>query len=188
MATVAQEAGIREAVGVFDDVESLEAAIDELESSGFDRAQLSLLAGQDAVEEKLGHIYDKVSELEDDPKVPRTAYVSTEAVGDAEGALVGALLYVGAVATAGAIVATGGALATAITGAVLTGGAGALIGSSLAGLVGRQHGDYLQQQLDRGGLLLWVRVVDAAHEKRATSILARHSAHDVHVHTLAPGG
>ena len=36
---------IREAVGVFDVSETLEAAIHELLTSGFDRAELSLLAG-----------------------------------------------------------------------------------------------------------------------------------------------
>ncbi len=46
---------IREAVAVFDDAEALQAAIDELESSGFDRAEISLLAGAKSVEEKLGH-------------------------------------------------------------------------------------------------------------------------------------
>jgi hypothetical protein len=45
---------IREAVGVFHDPASLQEAIDELLSSGFDRAELSLLAGEHAVEEKLG--------------------------------------------------------------------------------------------------------------------------------------
>ena len=50
---------IREAVGVFRDPASLQEAIDELLSSGFDRAEVSLLAGEHAVEEKLGHRYRK---------------------------------------------------------------------------------------------------------------------------------
>ena len=79
-------APIREAVGVFDSAESLEAAIDELQSSGFDRVELSLLAGEHAVEAKLGHAYRRVQELEDEARVPRTAFVSTESRGDAEGA------------------------------------------------------------------------------------------------------
>ena len=48
---------IREAVGVFHDPASLQEAIDELLSSGFDRAEVSLLAGEHAVEEKLRHRY-----------------------------------------------------------------------------------------------------------------------------------
>jgi len=175
---------IREAVGVFDDLASLEAAIDELLSRGFDRAEISLMAGEEAVEEKLGHMYRKVEDVEDDPAVPRAAYVARESLGAAEGALAGGLLYVGGAVAAGAVFATGGTLAAAITASALAGGAGGLIGTVLASMVGRHHADYLQTQLDRGGLLLWVRTWDAEHEKRASEILSRNSAHDVHIHDL----
>src|SRR5688572_10009301 len=88
---------IREAVGVFHRPEDLQSAIDELLSSGFHRAELSLLASEHAVEEKLGHRYRKVDALADHATVPRAAYVSNEAVGDAQGGLIGALMYVGAI-------------------------------------------------------------------------------------------
>jgi hypothetical protein len=45
---------VREAVGVFASEHDLQAAIDELLSSGFHRAELSLLASESAVKEKLG--------------------------------------------------------------------------------------------------------------------------------------
>jgi len=64
---------VREAVGVFNRPEDLQDAIDELLSSGFHRAELSLLATEQAVEEKLGHRYEKVSALADDPTVPRSS-------------------------------------------------------------------------------------------------------------------
>jgi hypothetical protein len=174
-----------EAVGVFDDAATLQAAIDELLSSGFDRAEVSLLASEATVREKLGHAFEKVAELEDDQSVPRSAYVSTESRGDAEGGLIGGLVYVGAVAAAGAVVASGGTLAATIAAAAALGGAGGLIGSVLAKLIGDHHARYIQEQLDRGGLLLWVRTRDRAHERRAKDILSKHSAHDVHVHALA---
>ncbi len=59
---------------------------------------------------------------------------------------------------------------------------GALL--ALAGLIDRHHVQYLQEQLERGGLLLWVRTEDAEHEKRAREILERYSARDMHVHDL----
>jgi hypothetical protein len=177
-------AEIREAVGVFLDADTLQAAIDELLESGFDRAHLSLLASESTVESKLGHRYEKVADAEDDAFVPRTAYVSPEALGDAEGGLVGALLYVGGTAAAGAVVASGGTLAAVIAAAALAGGAGGLVGSLLARWLDRRHAHYLQEQLDRGGLLLWVRTVDAEHERRALEILGRHSGRDVHVHAF----
>jgi hypothetical protein len=175
---------VREAVGAFDRPESFQSAIDDLLSSGFDRAELSLLASERAVEEKLGHRYEKVSALADDPTVPREAYVSTEAIGGAEGGLIGGLMYVGATAAAGAVVISGGTLATAIGATMLAGGVGGLIGSILAKWVGDHHAHYLQEQMDRGGLLLWVRTWDAEDERRAVEILRKHSGSDVHVHAL----
>ena len=56
---------IREAVAVFEDEDTLVAAADELMSSGFDRAELSLVAGEAAVSEKLGHLYERVEKEED---------------------------------------------------------------------------------------------------------------------------
>lgn len=175
---------VREAVGVFGSPENLQDAIDELLSSGFHRAELSLLASEQAVEDKLRHQYEKVGALVDDPTVPRTAYVSTEAIGGAEGGLIGGLMYVGAVVAAGAIVASGGTIAAVIAAAALAGGAGGFIGSILAKWVGDHHAHYLQEQMDHGGLLLWVHTRDVALEERAVEILKKHSGVDVHVHTL----
>ena len=184
MSTSRSQETLTEAVGVFDDADSLQGAIDELQSSGLDRAELSLLASEHAVEDKLGHMYEKVTELEDDPSVPRAAYVSIEAIGDAQGGLIGGLMYVGALAAAGAVVASGGTLAGVIAATAMMGGAGGLVGSVLAKLVGEHHAQRLQEQIDHGGLLLWVRTRDKEHEQRAVKILSNHSAHDVHVHAL----
>jgi hypothetical protein len=177
-----QNEAIREAVGVFKTADALQDSIDELLSSGFDRAQLSLMASEHAIEEKLGHRYRKVSELEDSGRVPRSAYVSPESIGDAEGALIGGLLYIGA--GVGAVLASAGALATALTGGVIGGGVGALIGAVLAKIVGDHHALYLKDQLDKGGLLLWVRTWSKDDEQRAVSILEKHSGSDVHVHSV----
>lgn len=175
---------IREAVGIFGSADDLQNAIDELLSSGFDRAELSLLASDNVVQEKLGHRYERVSALADDQTIPRVAYVSTEAIGAAEGGLMGGLMYVGGTAAAGAVVASGGTLAATITAMALAGGAGGLIGSILAKWLDDSHAQHLQAQLDRGGLLLWVRTWDSDDEKRAVRILKKHSGRNVHVHTL----
>jgi hypothetical protein len=177
---------VREAVGVFATAEALQAAIDDLLTSGFNRAELSLLAGEDSVVEKLGHRYSKVAELEDEPHAATVCYVSPESLAGAKGALMGGLLYLGAVAATGAILVSGGTLAAAAIAAVAAGGAGGLLGTWLARLVGDTHAEYLQEQLDHGGLLLWVRTWNAGDEASALRILRRHSGRDVHVHGLQP--
>jgi hypothetical protein len=176
----------REAVGIFHSPDELQGAIDELLSSGFHRAELSLLASESAVVEKLGHLYTKVDGLADDPEVPRAAYVAGEDIGDAEGGIIGGLVYVGATVAAGAAMASGGTLLAVTAGAALAGGAGGLVGSVLAKWVGDLHAHHLQEQIDRGGLLLWVRARDPAREARAIEILERNSADEVHLHGVPP--
>ena len=58
---------VTEAVAVFHDVSSLDAAVDDLRQAGFRRSDISLLASEDAIEQKLGHRYERVEELEDVP-------------------------------------------------------------------------------------------------------------------------
>lgn len=181
--TLAKEAEtFREAVAVFETAQALQDAIDELLSSGFHRAELSLLASEADIISKLGHKYRKPSELEGDPSVPRSAYVSTEAIGDGQGAVIGALMYVGAGVLMGPVAAAGGTIAAMASAALLGGGAGGLIGTWLADLLGDQHAQRIKEQLDHGGLLLWVRTWDTEQESRAVRILERHSGRDVHVH------
>ena len=177
----------REAVGIFHDEKSLRSAADALMISGFDRSYLSLLASDKAVDEKLGHHYERIAELEDDPDVPTQAYVGSDSRVEGQAAVIGGLVYVGAIASIGAVVASGGAATLALIGAMVAGGAGGgALGAVLARLLSKQHAARLETQLQRGGLLLWVRTPDAEHEQRAIEILRQHGAEDVHVHTL-PG-
>jgi hypothetical protein len=175
---------VREAVGVFGDAETLDDAIEELLVAGFDRAEISLLAGEKAVVEKLGHRYQRVRELEDDPNVARAAYVEKDSIVEGRAGMVGGMAYVGALAAVGVIVASGGTLGAAILGATLAGGGGGLLGTVVAGWLSRRHADHIEEQLKKGGLLLWVHIKDDEHEKRARKILETHSAADVHVHDM----
>lgn len=178
---------IREVVAVFSTAETLQDAIDELLNSGFHRAQLSLLASEAEVVAKLGHKYRKSSELADDVSVPRAAYVSTEAIGDGQGAAIGALMYIGAGVLIGPLAAAGGTIAAMLAAAALGGGAGGLIGTLLADFLGDWHASRIVEQLEHGGLLLWVRTWDAGQENDAVQILERNSGRDVHIHEYHPG-
>lgn len=149
--------GMRGAVGVFDDPQTLQEAMDKVLRSGFYRAELSLLASEETVEKRLGHQYEKAAELENDVSVPRKVHVSSEFLGDAEGGLICGLFYVGATAAAGAVLASGGTLAVDLDSAAVAGGAVGLIGPVLAIWLDDRQAQYLREQLDYGGLLLWVR-------------------------------
>lgn len=178
-------AKVREAVAVFDDVGSMEAAVEDLRAAGFGDDAVSMLAGHDTVAAKLGHRYERVEELEDEPLAPRTAYVSAKEIGARESWVVSSLTYLPTLIAAGTVVASAGAVAAAIAGTAV---AGATIGTALAHWMDRRHAEWLQEQLDRGGILLWVRTPDEASERQALEVLTRYSAHDVHVHEIPAAG
>src|ERR671924_1244758 len=92
---------VTEAVAVFHDVSSLDAAVEDLRKAGFKRSAISLLASEDAVEKKLGHRYERVEELEDAPDAPRVTYRTRASLGDTEDVIVGSLTYLPAVLAAG---------------------------------------------------------------------------------------
>ena len=174
----------REVIGVFSAADALEAATAELLASGFERARISLLAGENAIVEKLGHKYEKVEELEDNPEIPRIAYRSKESFDAAKGALLGGLVSIGAVAAAGAIFASGGALAATLGSGVIGAEVGGFIGGVVSDFVDDHHANYLRMQLDHGGLLLFVQTTNDAEENTAEQILSRHSGRDVHAHAI----
>ncbi len=174
-----------EAVAVFHDMPSFQAAIDELLSAGFDHAELSVLASEAAIISKLGRSYASTTEFEDDPDVPRIGYVPRESVGDAQGAIVGVSAYIPAIIGSVAVIGSGGTLLGAVAAAVLAGGSGAAVGGWLALLIGSRHARTLESHLHHGGLILWVRTHDSEHEQRALAILDRHGGADIHLHTLA---
>lgn len=175
-------ADMREAVGVFGNEKSMRAAADELMVSGFDRADLSILSREKTVERGLGHSYDRVSELEDDPDVATRAYIGTDSLTEAKAAIVAVPCFIGAVAVAGALTASGSSTLEILLWAVVAGIIGGLVGSIFANIVSKRQGDYLREQLKHGGIALWVRTVDVEHEKRACDILKRADGTDIHVH------
>lgn len=122
----------REAVALFKDEDSLQAAIDDLLASGFDRAELSLLGTEDTLRSTFGDRFKTSAELEYVEGVPRSCYCSVESLGDSQGGIIGGLVYVGAVAATAMVVVSGAPLGAIIAACVLAGGA--------AGAVGASHG------------------------------------------------
>jgi hypothetical protein len=154
---------VREAVGIFHSEQELQDAIDDLLTHGFARCELSLRGAGEAT----------------------AAGRTPEALGNAEGSLIGGFAILPAFGAAWAAGATGAGM-LAIGGlTVVSGGAGAAVGAALAALLARHHAANLTGQLAEGGLLLWVRTRSPELEQRALGILACHAGTLVHSHAVA---
>lgn len=181
------EGEVCEAVGVFMDNDQLEHAVqDLLTAGGFDHADLSVLASDETITARFGHRYQDMREAEDDPDAPRISWVEPESRTEGRGALAGILAYAGAVAAGGITFATGGAAAVVIAAGLAAGAAGGILGLGLGKVIDETIGGRLEEQIRRGGVVLWVRLREPDQHERATGILARHGALDVHVHTIRP--
>ncbi|MDX1711908.1 MAG: hypothetical protein R3316_12320 [Rhodovibrionaceae bacterium] len=175
---------VKEAVGIFESAENLEKAVDGLQVAGFDRAQLSLLATDEALRGAFGERYTATRDLEDETGVPYAAYPEEDSKVEAKATAVSALAYVGAVASAAAVVASGGAVGAALGAAVAAGGAGGAVGAYLSRFIEERYAHVLEEQLAHGGLLLWVQTPDDEAETKARDILTESGAKDVHVHDI----
>ena len=182
--TVIDRVKVREVAGVFRSRDALEAAIGALLRAGFNGADVSVMAGLDAVRERLGSIYLAAQELADIPSVPRRAYIARDDVTTTTALAAGVLTYVGATAAVLGVVASGGTLALALAAAAAGGAAAGGTGALIARLLGRQQAKELESQMATGGLVLWVRVRSPGREELAQQILRGHGAEAVRVHEI----
>lgn len=171
----------REAVAIFNNEESLTAAVDELMQIGFRQKDMSLLADAKAISSSRSR---SATTLEDKDNVAHANYVSPDARTEGLAAIVGLPVYV-AGAGAAALVAAGG-IALIPTIAVVAGGglAASAVGLILARAFGHHHAARVQQEIVNGGLLLWVHTPDKARDADVVKILKRHGGRDVHFHTV----
>jgi hypothetical protein len=170
--TRATRTASREAVAVFDDSEKLESAVSELQSKGIDRSNLSFLAHASPTECPPGGL----PRLADDPATPREAPVTDTDLRQGRVLATSLGATVAAFAAAGFAVATGGVAAAAAAAVAAGGGIGA-IGALIGRKLAENEISFLDAQLARGGVLLWVRTPDVDAERRALEVLHRHAAH-----------
>lgn len=175
---------IHEAVAVFRDPDSLQAAIDSLQENGFMHHEMSVLSDEKTVDEKLNHLYRRSSDRESDPDAPRTFFIPREVMGEAESVLIGVPFYVAATTGTVIAIASGGTIPTAIAAAVLAGAGGAALGSIMARYVAKNHKESIQSLMSDGGLVLWVHLRSPAQEQKAIDILSRNGGQNVHVHDI----
>ena len=184
VATSKNEPSIREAVGIFFNAEHLKDAIKNLLASGFEPEELGLLASQQVVERSLGDLYARTNEGADLPQAPAIAFIGRESIGETANTLGGSLFFVGTSGVMGAVVASaavfGGALLAAVGGIVGVGVVGALV----ATIIHQSDAEYLQQQVDEGRILLFVRMIDTRREQQAMDVLIRHSGVDVKMYDV----
>lgn len=157
-------------VGLFDDMSAAKKAIDNLQSAGIARNNISLIAGNES-----GKYSDYASGTGEVGKGVAGGAGAGAAVGGGLGLLVG--LTALAVPGFGPVIAAG-PIAGALTGAGVGAAGGGVIGGLAAAGVSEPDADYYAEGVRRGGVLVSVRTSDDLADK-ASDVLDDAGAKDV---------
>ena len=135
-----------EVVGLFAERESFERAVEELLRSGFERADLSVLASHESLE---------------------AAGRPGKSWREAMLALVGELKYEGPLVASGAIFLAGGPIAATIAAVIGAAVGGAAAVDLLGEVTAKPHTEDFARSLAAGSVILWVRAPDGVRQARA---------------------
>jgi hypothetical protein len=149
-----------EVVGLFAERETFERAVVELLSSGFERADLSVLASHESLD---------------------AAGRPGKSWREAMLALVGELKYEGPLVASGAIFLAGGPVAATMAAVIGAAVGGAAVVDLLGEVTAKPHTEDFARSLAAGSVILWVRAPDEARQARARAILEANGAGNVHV-------
>lgn len=175
---------VREVVGVVDSADQLEKLVGRLLISGFDRADVDIMASRATALTKLDEAYVDPEQLADRPDVPRSSLVQRDDLAQTSSLAFGILTYIGGIGAALPIVASGGALAAGAAAAVAGGATAAAIGGIFSKLLKEQNAEKIREALQAGGLAVFVRVHSDKLEQRAVEIMSECGAQGVHAHDI----
>jgi hypothetical protein len=120
--------------------------------------------------------------LENDEWTPRTVSIRPEEKTIGAGVIIGACAYIAGTLTA---ISSGATTAVGIAFFIALGSlAGAAFGVLADILLWHKFKSESDQQIKKGGLILWVRTPDAEREELAQDIMQKHGAKEVHIHSF----
>jgi hypothetical protein len=174
---------VTETAGLFQTSENLQKAIRALEGSSFPRQDISIMGNRGAIEKVFGEGTVDPQVAMDNPETPRQAPSRPEEQTIGTAALIGVPAYIGAMALA---IGAGAVTFPALVGAAILGGVGGgAVGGVLSKLLGGRYDNHLDEQIERGGLLLWVRTPTPELQEEAKRLMAEHGGEQIHTHEIA---
>ena len=159
---------LHEVRGTFSDPDAMQRAVGRLETSGFDRADLSLPEAHPPPERATPESGAKPVEDEADARQARTLHTSGAAA-------------VAGMAAAGAVIATGGAAAPAVAAAVVGGGLAGAAVHALSSVANSNEQEDREHKAAIGALILAVHAPTAEKRGEAEAILRAEGAAKVEV-------
>jgi hypothetical protein len=181
---ILEQTVVREVAGVVRTAETLDNVVEALETAGFDRADIDVMADVEAIRKRFGTMFIPVEEFADVPGAPRRAFIQRDDVSLARAGAFSVLFYIGATAAALGVVASGGGLAVALAAAAAAGAATGGMGLLATRHLSQERAKLVETMMMEGGLVLWVRVRSQEAETLAEQIMREHRVEAVRVHEI----
>ncbi len=172
----------REVVGLFTNMQEVQDTIRDLEGTAFPRQDISVMGRRRELEKVFGSRTVDPEIAMNNASTPRQAPARPEEKTIGTAAMIGGSAYIGAMAAA---LAAGAVTFPALVGAAAIGGlGGGSLGAFLTRLMGDRYNRHVGEQIEKGGLLLWVRTPDSEKEEIAKQIMVSRGGYDVHIHAV----
>lgn len=152
---MAIESRPREAIALSDGDHELLRVIEELEQAGINLSELSGMPSLESVRKLIRDELHMVEKVEDGLDISHASPINRVYVGQAQGALIGGPLYVGACGAIFHYASYGADLRTIVMAGCIGGAIGGLIGIVLAAWIHRRHQKRINQLIDKGRMLLF---------------------------------
>lgn len=169
----------REAVAVFDSEAALDAAVDGLMQIGLRQEDMSVVASAAKLTPK-----ESASRIEDADDTQRGDYIDKDARTEGAVAMTGGPALIAGLGAALFAGVAGAALIPAIAVTVAGTAAAGTVGLLFARAFGRKHAAYVAEQIENGGLLLWVHAPDDQNDAKIAAVLTKAGGRDVHFHVV----
>ena len=172
-----------EIVGIFRDKEGLEKAINELESLNFEGHQINILGSNKEMKKIYGTSRVSPELLQDDPDDSKGDRLRSAERIIGSTATIGVSTYVGG--CLGAMIGYGSSNQFGVGITVLGAIFGAGVTTSINYFLRTKHLKKIKNQIDTGGMPLWVQTTDKTKQEKAVNVMRKHGAYDVHANKTA---
>jgi len=153
---------VNEVVGILNNRESFEKAVEALFKAGFQRTDLSVLSSHESIE---------------------AAGKPAKPIKDIMTALVGEIRFEGSMVASGGLFLAGGPVGEIIGGIVAATVGGVALKEVLDEVTATPHTEDFARAVDAGSIILWVRTIGEDTQKKAQDVLSDLGAGNVHLHT-----
>lgn len=158
-------------VGTFNSSANLDQATSTLLMHGISQDSLSI-PSKDNRDKKM-MLNNSLTESE--------SFYSQENVGIAEGAVIAISLYIGVVTSAALMIINNENLTKTIMVIIISALIAAFSGIFLAMIINKYYKHYIEKQLKKGGLILWIQLRERNQENLVKKILKDNHAKNIHL-------